>query len=170
MTPQAHIEQPEEPGARGVSRRAVEVAVSLILIGIACAVLYDSYGRGAAWDNGPQSGYFPARVGWLFLAGSLFLLVQSFREPPVLFATWSQLGMVARVFVPLVLFCALIKPLGIYVAAALFTLVFMPLVGGARWYTILLTATLAPLVAFLVFEKQFLVPLPKGPLEALLGY
>jgi len=26
-----------------------------------------------------------------------------------------------------------------------------------------------PLVFFLVFEKWFLVPLPKGPLEALIG-
>jgi hypothetical protein len=27
-----------------------------------------------------------------------------------------------------------------------------------------------PLVVFVVFERWFLVPLPKGPLEALFGY
>jgi hypothetical protein len=27
-----------------------------------------------------------------------------------------------------------------------------------------------PLVTFLVFEKWFLVPMPKGPVEAWLGY
>jgi putative tricarboxylic transport membrane protein len=27
-----------------------------------------------------------------------------------------------------------------------------------------------PVVAFLVFERWFLVPMPKGPLEAWLGY
>jgi hypothetical protein len=28
----------------------------------------------------------------------------------------------------------------------------------------------APLVLFLMFEQWFLVPLPKGPIEAMLGY
>lgn len=170
MTLHADIDQPEDPGARGPSKRAIEIVVSLILIGLAGAVLYDSYGRGAGWDGGPQSGFFPARVGWLFLVGSVFLLVQAFREPPAVFATWDQLTMVAKVFVPLAIFCALVEPLGVYVASALFTLIFMPVVGGARWPSILATATLAPLACFWVFEKQFLVPLPKGPLEAFFGY
>jgi hypothetical protein len=29
---------------------------------------------------------------------------------------------------------------------------------------------IVPLVVFVVFERWFLVPLPKGPLEALFGY
>jgi putative tricarboxylic transport membrane protein len=170
MSLQADIEQPDDPNARGPSRRAVEVTVSVLLIALAGAVLYDSYGRGAGWNNGPESGFFPARVGWLFLAGSVLLLIQAFREPPAIFVTWSQLGMVAKVFVPLAIFCALIEPLGVYVSAALFTLIFMPLVGGARWWSIALTASLVPLIAFWVFERQFLVPLPKGPVEAMFGY
>ena len=170
MSHSADVQQPDEPGARGVSRRAVEVSTAVVLIALAAAVLWDSYGRGAAWDNGPQSGFFPARVGWLFLAGSAFLLWQAFKEPPQIFATFDQLKMVAKVAVPLLIFVALVEPLGIYVASAIFTLIFMPLVGGARWYSVLLTSTLVPLVCFWVFEKQFLVPLPKGPLEAMLGY
>lgn len=170
MSLQTDIEQPDDPGARGPSRRAVELAVSALLIGLAAAVLYDSYGRGAGWDGGPQSGFFPARVGWIFLAGSVFLFVQAFREPPALFATWGQLAMVAKVFGPLAVFVVLVEPLGIYVSAAIFTLIFMPIVGGTRWYTVLLTAVLVPLACFVVFEIEFLVPLPKGPVEALFGY
>jgi uncharacterized membrane protein len=170
MSLHADIEQPEDPHARGPSRRAVEIAVAVLLIGLAGAVLYDSYGRGAGWNGGPESGFFPARVGWLFLAASVFLLVQAFREPPALFATWGQLAMVGKVFGPLAIFVALVQPLGIYVASAIFTLVFMPIVGGTRWTTILLTAALVPVVCFFVFEIEFLVPLPKGPVEALLGY
>ncbi|MFC3690665.1 tripartite tricarboxylate transporter TctB family protein [Chenggangzhangella methanolivorans] len=170
MSLSADIEQPDDPGARGPSKRAVEIVVSLILIGLAAAVLYDSYGRGAGWNGGPESGFFPARVGWIFLAGSLFLLVQAFREPPAIFATWSQLLMVAKVFGPLALFVVLVEPLGIYAAAAIFTAVFMPIVGGARWYTVIATSVLVPLVCFVVFEIEFLVPLPKGPLEAMFGY
>jgi hypothetical protein len=40
-------------------------------------------------------------------------------------------------------------------------------------YRILPTAAVSvgvPLLAFLVFERWFLVPLPKGPVETLLGF
>lgn len=155
---------------RGLSRRPVEIVTSLILIGLAGLVLWDSYGRGAGWDGGPQNGFFPARVGWLFLAASLFILVQSYRSENKVFVTWEQLKQVTRVLGPLVLFVALIQPLGLYVASAIFILVFMGVVGTSRWWSILLAAILVPIVCFWVFELQFRVPLPKGPLEAALGY
>lgn len=158
----------EEP--HGPSRRLVEAVVATLLIGLAVLVLWDSYGRGAGWNSGPESGFFPARLGWLLLAGSLFLLYQAFREPPELFATWSQLGRILRVLGPLVLFVALIGPLGIYVSAALFIVVFMAVVGGMRWWSIAAAAVLVPLVSFWMFERQFQVLLPKGPIEAMLGY
>ncbi len=161
---------PETENPRGLSRRPVEVVTALILIGLAFLVLWDSYGRGAGWDGGPQNGFFPARVGWLFLAASLFILYQSFRRENTLFVTWEQLGQVARVLGPLVLFVALIQPLGLYVASAIFILVFMGVVATSRWWSIALTAVLVPIACFWIFELQFRVPLPKGPLEAALGY
>jgi putative tricarboxylic transport membrane protein len=160
-----------EPTTPGLSRRPVERIVAAILIGLALVVLYDSYGRGAGWDNGPQNGFFPARVGWIFLAASLFILVQSFRAPTEgVFVTYAQLGQVVRVLGPLMLFVALIQPLGLYVASAIFIIVFMGIVASSRWHAIGLTAVLVPLVCFWVFEIQFRVPLPKGPLETALGY
>ena len=156
---------------RGLSRRPVERITAAILIGLAFVVLYDSYGRGAGWDNGPQNGFFPARVGWIFLAASLFILVQSFRSPEDgVFVTYEQLGKVVRVLGPLVLFVALIQPLGLYVASAVFIMVFMGIIATSRWWAIGLTAVLVPLACFWIFELQFRVPLPKGPLEAALGY
>lgn len=160
-----------EAAPPGLSRRPVERAVAAVLIGLALVVLYDSYGRGAGWDNGPQNGFFPARVGWIFLAASLFLLVQSFRSPPAgVFVTYQQLGQVVRVLGPLIVFVALIQPLGLYVASGVFILIFMGIVATSRWHAIALTAVLVPLVCFWIFEIQFRVPLPKGPLEAALGY
>mgnify|MGYP001115450771 FL=1 len=155
---------------RGISRRPVEVATAAILIGIGLIVLWDSYGRGAGWDNGPQNGFFPARVGWLFLAASLFILFQSFRSENKVFVTYAQLGQVVRVLGPLIVFVALIQPLGLYVAAAVFILIFMGVIATSRWWSIALTALLVPLGCFWIFELQFRVPLPKGPLEAMLGY
>jgi hypothetical protein len=43
-------------------------------------------------------------------------------------------------------------------------------IGRHSWALILLVAVGVPVVAFLVFEVWFLVPLPKGPLETQLGY
>ena len=43
-------------------------------------------------------------------------------------------------------------------------------IGRHRWLTVLAVAVLFPLATFLVFEKWFLVPMPKGPLEAWLGH
>lgn len=160
----------ESDPPRGLSRRPVEMVTAAILIGLAGLVLWDSYGRGAGWDNGPENGFFPARVGWLFLAASLFILFQSFRSENSTFVTWEQLKQVARVLGPLVLFVALIQPLGLYVASAVFILVFMGVVATSRWWSIALTAVLVPIVCFWVFELQFRVPLPKGPVEAMLGY
>ena len=154
----------------GIARRPVEVATAAILIGLAGLVLWDSYGRGAGWDGGPQNGFFPARAGWLFLAAALFILFQSFRSENQVFVTWRQLAQVVRVLGPLVLFVALIAPLGLYVAAAIFIVVLMGVIATARWWSILLTAVLVPLACFWIFELQFRVPLPKGPLEAALGY
>ncbi|MDU0340568.1 tripartite tricarboxylate transporter TctB family protein [Bosea rubneri] len=155
---------------RGISRRPVEIATAAILIGLGLIVLWDSYGRGAGWDNGPQNGFFPARVGWLFLAASLFILFQSFRAENKIFVTYAQLGQVVRVLGPLIVFVALIQPLGLYVASAVFILVFMGVIATSRWWSIALTALLVPLACFWIFELQFRVPLPKGPLEAMLGY
>ena len=71
---------------------------------------------------------------------------------------------------PTAVFVFLIGYLGIYVAAALFIAFFMWWLGRYPLYKIVPVAVLVPLVLFMMFEVWFLVPLPKGPLEAALGY
>ncbi len=60
--------------------------------------------------------------------------------------------------------------IGLYLAAALYLAFYMRWVGRHPWSLVLSLAIGIPLVTFLVFEKWFLVPMPKGPLEAWLGY
>ena len=43
-------------------------------------------------------------------------------------------------------------------------------IGRHRWLTVALVAVGVPVATFIVFEQWFLVPMPKGPLEAWLGY
>jgi hypothetical protein len=161
---------PDAAEERGVSRRAVEIVVALLLMGLAGLVLWDSYGRGAGWQDGPEGGFFPSRVGWLLLFASVFALVTAVRRPDSVFVTHAQLRQVLRVFGPLVLYIIAIAFLGIYVASALFLVLFMVTLGEFRWWSVVAAALLVPLVVFWVFEMQFRVPLPKGPLEAFLGY
>ena len=59
---------------------------------------------------------------------------------------------------------------GLYVSAALYLAFYMRLVGRHTCFLVAAIALLVPVVTFLVFETWFLVPMPKGPLEAWLGY
>jgi hypothetical protein len=47
---------------------------------------------------------------------------------------------------------------------------FMRWLGRFAWPTIIAVAVGVPFSLFLVFELWFLLPLPKGPVEDLLGY
>lgn len=155
---------------RGISRRLVETIVSLALMGIAALALWDSYGRGAGWDNGPENGFFPARVAWILAIAALATLWSAFRREESVFVTYEQLRLVAQVFVPLFLYVLAIAFIGIYLASALFMALFMVMLGSFRWWQTLLAVVLTPLIIFWVFELQFRVPLPKGPIETMLGY
>jgi len=64
----------------------------------------------------------------------------------------------------------LITPLGLYVASTLYLAFYMRWVGRHGWLAVILCAVGVPLLTFVVFERWFLVPMPKGPLEAWLGY
>ena len=65
---------------------------------------------------------------------------------------------------------AAIDYIGIYVAGGLFIACFMWWLGKYPLPKVVMVSVLVPLVLFLVFEVWFLVPLPKGPLEAFFGY
>jgi hypothetical protein len=160
-----------------IRNHAVEKAFCLLTLALGLLVIVDSRRIGAGWaDDGPQSGYFPFYIGLALVVSSAVLLGSSFRgrasaaaEGGAAFVTGEALVRIWGVLWPLVLFVALIAPLGIYVAAALFIAFFMwrhgdhGIVGG------FITPIAVPAIAFLMFERWFKVPLPKGPLEAILG-
>ena len=91
------------------------------------------------------------------------------RQADPAFAQREELALVIVVFIPMVIYIGAIFATGIYVASALLIGYFMWRYGKYRWLITLPVSVGVPLVFFLVFEKWFLVPLPKGPLENLLG-
>ena len=159
----------QEPG---LSKRAAEFSVALLLLLIAILVVWDNQRIGAGWDDtGPQAGYFPLRVGIAVGVSALLVAWSAWRaQSTELFVTWTQLKSVCQVLIPLVVYVAAIGWLGIYVASALFIALFMRYAGGYVWWKALALGSVTNVLMFWVFEIQFKVPLPKGPLEAALGY
>jgi hypothetical protein len=77
---------------------------------------------------------------------------------------------VLAVVIPSTIYVALVPWLGIYVSSILLIAVFMRWIGKYGWSLVAPIAVMVPIVAFIVFEKWFQVPLPKGPIEELLGF
>jgi hypothetical protein len=156
-----------------VGTRVPELVVALLLMGLAMMVIVDSLRVGTGWsDEGPRSGYFPFYIGLALLVSSGWVALKqllTWRSNNPAFADRAQLGLVWAVLWPSAVYVAAIAFLGIYVASFLLIAYFMLRHGKHKLPLTLAVAAGVPLVFFLVFEKWFLVPLPKGPIEAMLG-
>jgi hypothetical protein len=84
------------------------------------------------------------------------------------FVSRESLKKILTVLVPTIVYVALIRWLGLYVASTLYIAYFMWRLGNYPWIKIVPVAVGVSVVFFLVFETWFHVPLPKGPLEAAL--
>ncbi len=158
--------------------RALNLATAALLGLLSGIVIYDALRLGAGWGiEGPQSGFFPFWLATLLAAVSFVLFLQNLRsrsDGP--FVTRERFIPVLKVLVPLAGFVVITDPpgpwsgLGLYVAAGLYLAFYMRWVGRHDWRMIAAMATAFPVITFLVFETWFLVPMPKGPVEAWLGY
>jgi len=161
----------QKDGSVGV--RWPELAVALLLMALAGLVITDSLRVGTGWaDDGPRAGYFPFYIGLALLlsAGSVALkqlLRWRVHEP---FAERAQLSSVWAILWPMTIYIGLVFPLGIYVSSVLLIAYFM-LRHGKHGAALTAAVSLGvPLFFFGVFERWFLVALPKGPLEAYFGF
>lgn len=172
MSTQEEIHGSVEPSPAVITKRTAELAVGCIVAGFALLAIVSNYQLGAGWaEDGPQAGYFPMRMGIAILIASIVVIVQAVRKNDrSAFVEHTQLKLVATVLLPLILYIAAIRYIGIYVASALFIGIFMGLVGKFRWWRSAITGIAISLALFWVFEMMFKVPLPKGPLEHLFGY
>ncbi len=158
-----------------ISNRAMNIAVALVLMLVAAIVMISSYRLGAGWapDVGPDSGYFPFYVALIMFIASGVTLLQNLLSAGVArgsFIARGELVMVLQVVIPMTIFVVLAIYIGIYISMALFISFFMIWHGRYSIYKTLAVAIAVPVVFFLIFEVWFLVPLPKGPFEAWLGY
>jgi hypothetical protein len=135
-------------------------------------VLWDSLRLGIGWGtDGPRSGFFPFWLAVILLVCCAAIMVQAIRKGDRRpFVTRAAAGPVLKVLVPATVFVVLIQVVGLYVASTLYMAVYMRWIGRHSWPAVVLLSVGFPVATFLVFETWFLVPMPKGPLEAWLGY
>jgi hypothetical protein len=157
-----------------VTNRAVDVVVSLVLLGLAGLLAFDNWRTGIGWDaTGPQPGYFPFYLAVILAAACVYGMVKELRarrQPSETFVSREQLVRVAQVFVPTLAFCLLTQWLGIYVASFLLIAGFMAWVGRIAWWKSIATGLIFAALMFVTFEIAFDVLMPKGPVEAMYGH
>ena len=154
--------------------RGPALVVALLLMVFAVGVIADSLRVGIGWaPDGPRSGYFPFYIGLLLLGASATIMIRTlltWKKPRAAFAQHAQLSSVISVLVPMIIYVVAISFLGIYVASAFLIGYFMRRHGKFGWATTVGISLGVPIVFFIVFERWFLVPLVKGPLEQMLGF
>jgi putative tricarboxylic transport membrane protein len=159
--------------ADGLSHSHVGAIAGIVIFLIGVVMMFDSWRLGAGWEaDGPAAGYFPFRIGailCLAAANVVFRCLFGAKRDHRVFVTWERLRLVLAVLVPTVVYVAAVHFIGIYVASALFIGAFMRVMDKRRWPNVVLVSVGVAGTLFWMFEKQFMVPLPKGPLEALLG-
>ena len=164
------------PSARaaGIGMRAMETATALFFLLAGAVAMADSLRLGSGWGaDGPQSGYFPFWLGAVLVLASLAQLIAVARArgtPDASFLTWEQGRTVLTVLAPTAIFILLIPFAGLYGPAAALVAWFMWKLGDFAAWRALASGAATAAVTFVVFETWFLVALPKGPLETMLGY
>lgn len=163
--------------------RTAEVVVAAVFLALGALVMFDSARLGYGWkDDGPQAGYFPFYIGLIICISSVINMVAGIRATRAKNAAFVQVGqlrLVMSVLVPTVVYVLLIggigfggikvPGLGIYVASILFVAFFMRWLGKYPWWKVAAVSVGNSVFFFLIFEVWFKIPLPKGPVEALLG-
>jgi putative tricarboxylic transport membrane protein len=159
-----------------IQQRWMEVVGAAFFAIIGAIVVTDSFRTGFRWGaDGPEPGYFPFYIGCTLIGGAAWVAFQALKTWKAdggreVFTGRSEFKLVLRMFIPICFFVLGVIYLGIYVAAIAYIILFMVYEGKFSWVKSVAVAVGVATFLFLMFEIWFLVPLPKGPIEALLGY
>ena len=162
----------QQEGRSAFRQKSAEIVVAALFFLAGALVVYDSLRLGAKWaEDGPEAGYFPFIVGAIICISAAVNFAAMFtwaRGTDKPFVEVGQLKMVLAVLVPTAIYVAVIGFLGIYVASILFIGFFMRWLGKYEWWKLAAVSIGNSVFFFIIFEVWFKIPLPKGPLEALL--
>ena len=152
--------------------RAADLATAVVLMALGGLVIFDAVRLGYDWgSDGPKSGFFPFWLAVVMVAACGLIVLQTLRQrTDKQFVSREQLRPVLSVLLPATAMVVVTGVAGLYVASALYIAFYMRWVGRHGWLAIAVLALGIPIAIFVIFERWFLVPMPKGPLEAWLGF
>jgi len=167
----AHDHESAQAGARTI---LVDMVVAVLIFALGALVAYDSYRLGSGWaSDGPQAGYFPFYISLLICISGTAVFVQGLLRlgsDKKVFVTREQLKQVMVILLPSTAYVVGVQLIGIYVPSAVFIGLFMRIAGKYSWLRSAAVGLAVSVSAFVMFEIWFKIPLPKGPLERMLGY
>ena len=167
-----HDSTDDSPAA--VANRTMDIVVAGLILALASVFVFDSLRVGVGWveGQGPAAGFFPFWISLTMGAASVVNIVRAvFRmeaDGGEAFVTRTAIGRVMMVLLPTAIYIGLIHVIGIYVASVIFIIGFM-VTSGESVLRALLVGFGIPLALFMMFERWFMVPLPKGPIEQMFG-
>jgi putative tricarboxylic transport membrane protein len=166
-------EERDEPAL--VSMRTADIVVACLFLVASAIVISDSIRLGFHWkpNEGPAPGYFPFYIAVAMAIASAINLARaviSKSEADETLTTRTGVFRMSAIFIPAVIYVFATSYIGIYVASAIYIAAFMYFFGKFAIWKALAVALSISFVSFMMFEVWFLVPLPKGPLEAALGF
>jgi putative tricarboxylic transport membrane protein len=167
------VEERHEPAL--VSIRTADIVVAGLFLVASAIVITDSVRLGFNWkpNEGPAPGYFPFYIAVVMAIASAVNLARAIvskAEGEETMTTRTGVLRMSAIFLPAVLYVFVTSYIGIYVSSAIYIAAFMYFFGKFPIWKALAVALPISLVSFLMFEVWFLVPLPKGPLEAAFGF
>ncbi|MBL8514257.1 MAG: tripartite tricarboxylate transporter TctB family protein [Betaproteobacteria bacterium] len=156
----------------------MDMVTAAVIFAVGAVVVWDSMRLGAKWgSDGPEAGYFPFYIGLILCVSSIVNFIGAWmRRQHRSFVGVNAFKAILSVMLPTIAYVALIggvgplPKLGIYVASALFIALFMKWLGKYGWGKTIGVSIAVPAAFFVLFEIWFKVPLPKGPLEAAIGF
>lgn len=160
-----------ERAARGPAYATVEAWTAIGMAAFGLIVITGSLQVGIGWGaEGPRSGFFPFYLGTAIVLSSVVNFITARRERDnKLFAEWSQLRQVMSVVIPTTIYVLVIPFTGMYLASFVLISGFMIWLGRYSAPFSLGIAAAVVVAIYFTFERWFLVPLPKGPIEMWLG-
>lgn len=156
--------------------RTADIVCALIILGVGALVMYDSIRLHIGWGmEGPRAGFFPFLMSLGVIIGCLIVVANAVQRKGVAksvkpFIAPGGIKPVLRVVLPAALMVFLTQYIGLYVAAGLYMAFYMRLIGKHRWSTVLMISIVLPAGFYYVFDKLFLIPMPRGNLQAILGF
>jgi hypothetical protein len=145
------------------SRRALEALTAAITGAFGIAVMVQSLDNGIGWSTaGVESGTFPFMTGTIVTVGSLYNLLRGWLRGREIIVDRTAFRRSVALFLPAMVFVAVIPLIGMYVAAAGYLLFTLRQQSGLSWLRSAAIALLVTVGLYVVFEWSFQVALPHG--------